>query len=233
MRFRFNEISIKTMGQLINEHLNPDNKRLTFEVDVSKDSFMSFHIQLGSDYYKNKCTILESIVFERNSLVHHSLFEFNMKTLDSCLQIEKKLDNQENRIKKEIKELQSIAEYIEDFKTRLVNFIKSENFKSEFKLSWLRDSPLVILLSDISMQIAREDGWASLSIAGKLIRQYAPDEIAILKEKYSYKSLKPLIIGAGIFDLLEEQNKKNGTTLLYRVKPEIHLLNVKQIRGTQ
>lgn len=67
-----------------------------------------------------------------------------------------------------------------------------------------------------AQNITREDGWASLSIAGKIIREVAPDEIANLKQKYGYKSLKPLLLESGLFDLHQE-----STQVFYRVKPTI------------
>ncbi len=214
----------KTMGQLVNDHVNPDHTRLTYEADVSKEPFISFHIEHNPEYYETKNKILVDMVAERNDLVHHSYLNFDMNSTESCRQIEKKLDNQQDRIQLEIKDLKSVIDHVNNFKKKLADYVLSNEFESQFKLSWLKNSPLVMLLSDISTQIARQDGWASLSVAGKLIREDIPEEMNILEEKYGYKSLKPLILGAGIFDLREEQTKNNGSMLVYRVKPELELL---------
>lgn len=214
----------KTMGQLVNEHLTPDNKRLTHEADVSMEPFISFHIEHDASYYEEKRKMLIDIVAERNDLVHHSYLNFDMNSIENCKQIQEQLEEQQDRIQLEIKDLSTIAEYIENFKKKLGDFIKSDEFGNHLKLSLLQNSELVILLSDIFIQIARPDGWASLSIAGKLIREIAPEEMAILKKKYGYKSLKPLILEAGIFDLCEEPTKNDSSMIVYRVKPELELL---------
>jgi len=37
------------------------------------------------------------------------------------------------------------------------------------------------LLKDIAIQIARSDGWASINIAGQLIKQQEPEKLNLLK----------------------------------------------------
>ena len=71
---------------------------------------------------------------------------------------------------------------------------------------------------DIATQIGRPDGWALMNVAGQLIKQNAPEELAILKEKYGHKSLKSLILATEIFDVYEESTQKGGIRVLYKLK---------------
>ena len=57
-----------------------------------------------------------------------------------------------------------------------------------------------------------------MNIAGQLVKQHAPEELALLKEKHEYKSLKSLILATEIFDIYEEETEKGGTRVLYRLK---------------
>jgi len=157
------------------------------------------------------------MVSHRNELVHHLLPKFDTKSIESCIQIEKLLDEQRDKILLEINELRQIVNSLQEGKKILAEFLISDEGKQQFELSWLRQSRLVLLLGDIAVQTARTDGWASINIAGQLIRQHAPEEIASLKERYGHKSLKALILATEIFDLYEEPTDK-GFRILYRLK---------------
>lgn len=213
----------KTMGQLVTEHLNPNTEKSTCEPDVLIEPFMSFEIELPPAYYEEKDEKLRAIVAERNDLVHHSYLNYDLQSTVSRKEFDILLDEQQKRIQTEIEGLRKIAESINRFKSALHEYLISGKFKQDFQSSWLRNSELVLLLHDISIKIARQDGWASLSTAGKFIREAAPDEMAVLKQKYGYKSLKPLILESGIFDLYEEPTKKNGKVVLFRIKPNLEL----------
>ncbi|MGZ8193819.1 MAG: hypothetical protein ACXWTW_09740, partial [Methylobacter sp.] len=160
----------------------------------------------------------------RNELVHHLLPKFDTKSVESCIQIEKQLDEQRKKILSEINELRQKVDSLQEGKKILAEFLSSDEGKKQFELTWLRQSRLVLLLGDIAVQTARADGWASINIAGQLIRQHAPEEIASLKERYGHKSLKALILTTEIFDLYEEPTDK-GFRILYRLKSGWELSN--------
>lgn len=97
--------------------------------------------------------------------------------------------------------------------------------KRQLELSFLRQSRLVILLGDIAIQTKRSDGWASLAVAGHLVKQHAPEEIALLKKRYGHKSLKKLMLATEIFDFIDKNTEKGGVRVLYRLKPGWELSN--------
>lgn len=208
-------ISIKSLGQLINEFSAIDEISPTPKVDVSKEMFTSTHIEIDTDLINEKSKTLKKLLEERNKLVHHSFLAYNMDTVTSCIAIISSLEEQQVRIKNEINELVPIAQKIKNFKEMILENIKSGNLKKVLNLDWLRNSELVIEIAKIFQKTVREDGWATLSMLGKEIRKTSLDEVKLLKKKYNCKSLKQLLQEAEIFDLKEE-----GTKVLYRIKSE-------------
>jgi hypothetical protein len=99
-----------------------------------------------------------------------------------------------------------------------VDYLCSEEGKEEYIRSFLRQDRLVILLAEIATQAAREDGWVLMSTAGQLVKQHAPDELALLHENIEHKSLKSLILKTKMFDFNEEQTEKGGIRALYKLK---------------
>ncbi len=109
-------ISIKSLGQLINEFSAIDEISPTPKVDVSKEMFTSTHIEIDSDLIKEKSKTLKKLLEERNQLVHHAYLDFNMDTVIGCTKIIDSLNSQQVRIKNEINELVPIAQKIKNFK---------------------------------------------------------------------------------------------------------------------
>ena len=206
-----------TMGQLLNEYLNLQENKSTHNIDTSKEPFISFNLELPSSYLENKSKLLKTLLEERNDLVHHSYLNFNVNSVESCMEIVKTLDEQKKRVKSEINDLRAIVEIIENSKKAFIHTLNSDEFKKSMYLFWLQNSELVIVIIDKFNQIVRPDGWASLSRLGQVIRETCSEEIKLLKTKYKCKSLKQLLIKTEIFELHEEE-KENSSSTLYRIK---------------
>ena len=220
------QIKNQTMGQVTTQYLNninPNSQDSTKDTDVIVEPFISFDILHDSEYFERKKTTLTKIVEERNYLVHHLYPDFDMLCIESCQRIESQLDIQYNNIQSEIEDLKFIIVSMENQKKILLDYIQSDEYKNELLSSWLKQTPLILLLVNISMQIAREDGWSQLSEAGRLLREQDPEEMIKLEEKYGHKTLKPIILESGIFDLYVEEGKNNT---LYKVKQDIKLWSV-------
>lgn len=221
-------IKKQTMGQLVGQYFKTTHseEELIDDAKELKEAFISFKFQIESDsiYYETKKADLSTMVSERNELIHHILPRFDLNSLESCIKLEYQLDKQREKITHEINDLEQKIKYLQEGKKALVDFINSDEGKKQFDLSWLRQTPLVLLLGDISVQTARPDGWTSINIAGQLIKKYAPEESALLKTKYGYKSLKALILATEIFDIYEELTDK-GSRILYKLKPDWALSN--------
>lgn len=206
-------ISIKSMGQLINEFLAIGEISPTPKVDVSKEMFISTHIEIDTDLINEKSKTLKKLLEERNQLVHHAYAKFNMDTVICCTKIIDSLNSQQVRIKNEINAFIPIVKTIEKFKKELVEAFKSDEFKEELFFGWIRTSNLIIEVINIFQKTVQKDSWASFSVLGKEIRKTASEEVTVLKEKYHCKSLKELLIKTKMFDFHLE-----GTSLLYKIK---------------
>lgn len=219
------KISKQTMGQLIGcyiEHVNPDYEGYQFTPEEIRGRFHSFFFQYecGFVYYESEKEALARIVSERNALIHNLLPCFDTSSAESCEKLGKKLDDQSENIRNEIKELKDIINAFLEMKKQISTFLGSEKGKKEFKLICLQQSKLVVMLGDIAERTVRPDGWALMDDAARLLKQYAPEEIALLKEKYGHGSLKILILATEIFDVREEVTKKGGVRVLYRLKSD-------------
>jgi hypothetical protein len=226
---RASNIKKQTMGQLVGQYIettNPDSHDASNEPEELQEAFLSFKFQIECDsvYYNSKKEALAKLVSERNDLVHHLLPKFNSNSIESCITMGSQLDKQADYVRHEISDLKVKANALQEGRKKLAEFLNSDEGKKELELSWLRQSRLVLLLGDIAIQTARNDGWTLVNIAGQLVKQHAPEEIAMLKERYGHKSLKALIIATEIFDLYEEPTKK-GLRLLYRLKNDWKLSN--------
>jgi len=227
---RANSIKNQTMGQLVGQYIentNPDCEEHSSEPEEIKDVYLSFNFRIGCDsiYFEAKKEALARMVSERNELVHHLLPDFDTSSVKSCEELGGKLDCQSEKIRKEIKEMQAIAKALTEGKKELAIFLSSEEGKKQWKLSFLRQSRLALLLGDIATQTERSDGWALMNIAGQLVKHHAPEELALLKKSYGHKSLKGFILATEMFDIYEEATKKGGVRVLYRLKPGWKLSN--------
>jgi hypothetical protein len=218
-----NSINKQTMGTLVGkyiEHSNPDCDKYSSEPQEEKGIHFSFGFQIECDfiYYETKKEALDRMVSERNELVHHLLPSFDMNSVESCDEIGKKLDDQRENIRSEIKELESVANSLNEGRKEMRSFFASEQGRKLLDLALLPSSRLVGLLADVAIQTKRPDGWVLMSMAGQLVKLRAPEEYALLKEKYGYKSLKALILATDIFDVSEEATEEGGVRVLYRLK---------------
>ena len=207
----------KTMGSLVGqyvEHINPDFKKPT-EPEALTEPFLSINIHLepNQGFYETKKEDLAKLVDERNQLVHNMLPEFNKTSEESCSTLIEKLDKQCEKLRSEIKQIESIAMAFKEARKKMAAYLNSEEGIKQFKLSFINH-----LLGDLADQIKRPDGWASVQRADQILRQRVPEELAVLKKEYGY-SLENIIHETGLFDINEEDTAKGGTRILYRLKP--------------
>lgn len=209
----------KLVGQFVESH-NPTRDDFSTEADELTESYISFDFRVVTDenYYKEKKESLSRIVLERNNLVHHLLPQLDLNSFESCKKVEINLDEQADKTRSEISNLQSLAKALSDGRKALFDYLASNEGKKEISLSFLRQDRLVILLVDIASQLGRDDGWTSMSIAGQLLKQHAPDELALLHKGNEHKSLKALMLKTESFEFYEEQTVKGGKRDLYRLK---------------
>jgi hypothetical protein len=216
-------VNKQTMGQLVGqfvENSNPQNANDSTEPDVLKEPHFSFDFKMETDEdsYQEKKASLSKLVLERNNLVHHLLPELNPESFESCKKVERNLDKQADKVLLEIKNFQALAKRLSDGRKQLLDYMCSEEGEKARLLSFLRQDRLVILLGDIATQVAREDGWVLMNTAAQLLKQHAPDELALLHKGTEHKSLKSLMLKTEMFEFKEEKTKKGGMRVLYKLK---------------
>ncbi|MGM0655504.1 MAG: hypothetical protein ACQETR_09335 [Thermodesulfobacteriota bacterium] len=223
----YKKIQKQTMGHLVKQCLK---KNLTehYEVPEAPDELDDIHISMaiaiGFDEAQSQKIKqdLESVVDERNDLVHHLLSKFGSETdtVKRRLSIIQYLDKQYDDAKAKNAFLQSCADTIHKLKKEYSDFLLSEEGDKFFNAMFLRSSPLVVTLRDVENKMARKDGWTSLHTAASLIGNSAPEELVEMKEKYGHKKFKNFILATQMFDLKEEITDKGGIRLLYRSKTD-------------
>lgn len=221
---RAETIHKQTMGQLVGQflmdtHLGSDES--TEEPEERKEAYLSLNFKVECDavYYENKKKVLASIVADRNELIHHLLPGFNPNSTESCLETDRYLDQQREKLIPEFDMLRNMIKTLQEGRKELGGFLVSDEGIKHFNMLWLRQSRLVILLGGIATQVTRPDSWTLLNTASQLIHQRAPEEVAALKKKYGHKTLKGLILATDLFDINEERTDKGGIRVLYRLKP--------------
>lgn len=220
---RVKNISKQTMGTLVGQYIentNLDSEAISSELEVIDDAYLSFrfHFECDATSYEAKKVRLANLVSDRNKLVHHLLPRFDSNSVDSCRIIGDELDEQSEKVRQEIKDLKAKVKALDRAKNLLASFLDSEEGKKIMEHSYLVNTPLVIMLGEIAVQMQRADGWTLINTAGQLLKQHLPEEVAVLKENYGHKSLKSLILATEIFDMHEETTDKGGTRVLYRLK---------------
>lgn len=222
-------INKQTMGQLIGQYIeisNPETQEVLEEPkNLKQEQFIRVKYGFGdSTYYDTKKKALAKLVDDRNELIHHLLPQFDPNSIESCVQIEKKLNAQRDNILREIDNVKREIDGLHEGVKGIISFLNSPEGRKELEKIqfYSRQNYLIWLLSDIAEQTTRPDGWTPINRAEHLIRQRAPEEIASLKKSFGYKSLKEFILAAKIFDVYEEPTKK-GIRILYRKKPDSEL----------
>ena len=115
--------------------------------------------------------------------------------------------------------LRSTIGQMQESRQKLLDFMASPEFEKQSDLMWLQASPLVFFLSEVTTKIHRKDGWCYLAHAGKLAAKELSEELKNLKERYGFNTLKKLVIGSELFDVLDELCPGGGFRTLYRLRP--------------
>lgn len=179
------------------------------------DKFNAFAlISSDSDFTKLATRLKESQVFvfgvgERKTPIafRNACDDFIyidvLKTLDSE-EINNEIEDKDSRIK-------DINPQIEDKNSQL----KEINLpKQKTKQQLCMDTKLISILRNAAEECSEDNGWASLSISGSLIKRQYPD---FDPRNYGYDKLSKMIEETGLFDIKPIQMKgSNGRLLFYR-----------------
>lgn len=103
-------------------------------------------------------------------------------------------------------------EVVTEFKEPQINQVNTPVKKDKKQLC--QDTKLISILRNAAEECSGEDGWASLSVSGSLIKKQYPD---FDSRNYGYEKLSKMIEATELFDIKEVKIKgSNGRKLMYR-----------------
>lgn len=213
------KLSKMSMGQVLTQYLNHINPSIANNQkfpNSESEIQVSFEIDfnLSKEEFEKKENLLLEIVKERNDLVHHFILDFDENSINSCKDMEHKLDEQKKRLLPELQHLQTLTQVIQKVQNHREEYLSGFVEKELYHNVLLNDQILVLELAKLSIQNDGLDGWISLGFAGNYIRNMMPEEVNKLKDKYGYETLKPLIQNTKMFEVKEDTNKN---MVLYRL----------------
>lgn len=217
---RSEKIHTQTMGQLAEQYKNgilSDTEIPSKEPDNLKIPYFSFTFRLAgdSDFLKSHQSNLEVLVNERNALIHHFLPKWIPDSQEAMTEAAIYLDQQREKVMPMFDHLKASVKALQIMATSF----NSEEFGGVFELVWLQGSPLISLLREEAVNLARPDGWVNLADAGQIAKSREFDEVKHMKERYGHSQLKHLLIASELFEVKDETLPKGGFHTLYRVKP--------------
>lgn len=212
----------QTMGTLVGKFLEDANTKCEEFPEAPqelKKPFFSFGFQFGIDEneYERKKQALAAIVEERNELIHSFLPRLDPNSIESWQETGSHLDQQREKILPEIKKIEALIDALLKGRKEICDYLQSEEGKKRF-WSPMSGGMISFYLGEIATQVARSDGWTPLSIAGQILRQQVPEELAEHYQRSGHKSLKGLILATELFETKEEPTGKGGIRVLYRIK---------------
>lgn len=211
----------QTMGQLVGQMTDEFLSDAGDERDLPADGhagWMSFSFKMQGDpaVYERVRADMELMVSERNNLVHHFSQRWDLSSTSSMLAAATALDEQHARIAPIRERLKTFGDTMQKSRKALAEFMATDMAKRTLEMLWLRGSPLVEVLREISIKACRPDGWMPLAAAGHLAWQQLPEDIALMSARYGHKTLKRLLLATELFDVQDEATEK-GVRTVYRL----------------
>jgi hypothetical protein len=216
-------IQKRTMGQLIgqftDDFLSDADKEMEAREHVQEPWLkIVFKIQGDVGFNEQQKIDFETVVAERNELVHHFLERWDVQSIDSGHEVTRYLDEQREKVLPVFERLKSMMNSRREGQSMLAALLESNEFEQTFEKQWLCESRLVALLKEVAIQEARSDGWLPLAAAGQYLRLHATEEFSALKQRYGFATLKKLAVATELFDVEDELTNKGGTRTVYRIR---------------
>lgn len=223
LQARVERVNKKMLGHLVEAYITEVLHDAGEEPpkEESPDDWLTFSFQIGveTEFLEGIRKDLKLMTDERNDLVHHFLQRWQLGSDNDVTKALAYLDEQREKVLPMREHLRSMVQHLHDSTKMFAEFVGSPEYKKQTELMWLQASPLVTLMSEVAARHHRKDGWTYLAQAGSLAAREIPEEIANLKERYGFKTLKKLIQGTEVFELKDEQISDGRFRTLYRNKP--------------
>jgi len=219
---KIESVKTQTMGQLVgqyNETNNPEQNNKSDEPENLKEAYISIstYIEIDQDTHNQQKELMASLVEERNNLVHHFLPTFDPTSIKNCIDAQKRLDEQAEKVRLKVNSLRSILTAQNEMKKDITDFMQTNEYADFMKVTLAQQSPLANILTDLAQTKAGDDGWVVLNKAVSIINKEYPLEIKNLKQNHGSKKLKNMMIKTELFEFSEEETPKGGSRVLYRL----------------
>jgi len=215
-------INKQMIGQLVEKYgtevLQDDSVEVTEEKEPVGMASFAIRIQCDAEFLESVRRDLKLMTEERNELVHAFLPRWQPDSPEKMTETLSYLDEQREKVLPILEHLKATIADMKQSRALMAEFIAGDEFRQQIELLWLQTSPLVSFLRKVTNHIHRQDGWTDLAQADKRAREELPDEIKALKEKYGFKTLKKLLNGCGVFDVLDEPTDNGKFRTLYRAR---------------
>ena len=159
---------------------------------------------------EKKIGIWKNLVQERNKVVHHLAFEYDLNCSKSCEELL-------NHLKKQESELQGCIKDLEEIMKMAVGALepqkKLENLKTK-KVEKFHE--LFATINIISINFQEKNGWTQLSVAGQLVRKRALKELKEYKSINGCRNLEEILVKSKLYEIRKEGNK-----IWFRLKTKI------------
>jgi hypothetical protein len=185
----------------------------TNEIRIS----VSFGFESDDAFCEQQKQALKTLVEQRNDLIHHFVPKWNWKSVESMRDALRHLELQRERTEAQRDFLNSVLRTYNETAKVHAAFLNSEEFARHFELLWLQQSRIVSLLCEFATQSTRADRYVSVACADIFVHTHTKDDVLNMKKRYGFASLLALIVGAELFDVIEEPTT-NGVRHLYRLK---------------
>lgn len=220
---RAEDISKKMLGELVKKYATEVLQDAGEEIpeDESPANWFTFSFRISGDteFVESMRRDLKVMTDERNELVHHFLPRWQPNSPERMAEALAYLDTQREKVLPMYEHLRSTIGHMQESRQKLLDFMASPEYEKQSELMWLQASPLVSFLSEVTTKIHRKDGWCYLAHAGELAAKELSEELSNLQERYGFKTLKKLVIGSELFDVLDEILPGGGFRSLYRLRP--------------
>lgn len=217
--------ALQTLGTLVRDYLSD----VLVEAGLEKPEFglpetaqcairFEFTMESEAEFVQRMRADLKLMTEQRNELVHHFLPRWkpgDETVLNEALVY---LDVQCDKVSPMFDHLKEMSLRLQQGKKLAAEYFASPEFERQFELVWLANSPLISLFRQVHSRDKRADGWTYLSTAGQVAAKALPDELARLVERYGFKTLKQLLIGSEMFDVMDEDMPKGGSRTLFRLR---------------
>jgi len=219
---KIKSVKTQTMGQLVGQYIennNPDKNKISDEPEDLKEIYISFscYIETDEETHKQQKEVMSSLVKERNNLIHHFLPTFDHTSTGSCIDAQKRLDKQADKVRLEVNNFRAILTALNKSKKEIADVMQTKQYSDFIEVSFAQQSPLANILTELAQAKTGEHDWVVLNEAICIINKKAPSELKNLKQNHGSKKLKNMMMKTKLFEFSEEETAKGGNRVLYRL----------------